>query len=118
MQVMLDLYAGRPNPQWTLAPAEAAALVVRARALRDVAALPPALLQAGWRGFVVQGDAPWGAAAPWLRVRDGIVTLQGRALQDSTGIEAMLEAAARRRGYGALLDEARRTASPGGGQSS
>ncbi|PZV34680.1 hypothetical protein [Mesorhizobium kowhaii] len=112
MRVVLDLFSGRPNPSFRLAPNEVAELAARARAL-SVPSAAPAVPQAGWRGFIVLGDGLPGFEPIWLRVKEKVVEMQGGAWQDSTGIEALLDTSARRHGYGALLDEARKRTNSG-----
>ncbi|MBB6408782.1 hypothetical protein [Mesorhizobium sangaii] len=112
MRVVLDMFSGRPNPSFGLAPNEVAELGARARAL-SVPSAAPAWPQAGWRGFIVLGDGLPGSEPIWLRVKEKVVEMQSGTWQDSTGIEALLEASARRHGYGALLDEARKRTNSG-----
>ena len=112
MRVVLDMFSGRPNPTFGLAPNEAAELAARARALSVPSVAPPGP-QAGWRGFVVLGDGLPGSEPILLRVKEKVVEMQNGAWQDSTGIEALLETSARRHGYGALLDEARKRTNSG-----
>src|SRR5690349_428791 len=75
--VTLDVYSGRPNPQWTLAPAESTEFQRRLAALHPLAgdaAEPAAPL--GYRGLEVQGGP-----AP-VRVFRGRVTVGGQDFAD------------------------------------
>ena len=76
MQVEVELYSGRPNPQFTLPPAVAAEL------RRRLAALPPAAADApgprdglGYRGLRIVG----GADAAAVVVSAGSVEIEDRA---------------------------------------
>lgn len=55
MRVVMDVFSGRPNPQWQLTPAEARELRDRLAARPSVPlAMPPPIL--GLRGFVVEAE--------------------------------------------------------------
>jgi hypothetical protein len=108
---MPDIFSGRPNPQWPLTASESAELLARVRALESPA-ISALGVRAGWRGFVVLVDGPLGRESAWLRVRGGVVEVQGRVFRDTAGIESLLAAQARRHGLGALLDEVRAGANP------
>ncbi len=109
---MLDVFSGRPNPGWRLTQGEAAELAAHVAAL-SVPAAPLGPPRAGWRGFLVLGDGPPGMEPVWFRVKDDVVELHGRAWRDASGIATMLESAARRHGFGPLLDEVRNPPDPG-----
>jgi hypothetical protein len=105
--VELDAFSGRPNPTWTLTPAEAAELD---RRLRDLPAAPDATLPdlgLGYRGFQLLGTAA-GGAPQRIYVTSGLVQIGDAALyRDVHGLEAWLQAQARRQGYGGVLPSAR-----------
>src|SRR5688500_12967848 len=78
-EVELDIFSGRPNPRWTLEPAEEAELIQRLLD-RSVPTAPVTISDGklGYRGFVVRAT---GATAGTLashglptafRVRDGL----------------------------------------------
>src|SRR6188768_1931657 len=80
-EVELDIFSGRPNPRWTLAPAEEAELVQRLLD-RSVPIAPLTITDGklGYRGFLVRASGSTAAilAARGLptafRVRDGLGT--------------------------------------------
>ena len=78
--VELDIFSGRPNPSWTLGPAERTALL---DLLRDVTApagprsLPPGL---GYRGLVVRMTSAGGSEV--VRVGDGSIEIDGKYYRD------------------------------------
>ncbi len=56
MHVTLDMFSGRPNPEWTLPPGDAAALAGILGGLREEGGPPPPNPEGlGYRGFVVRG---------------------------------------------------------------
>jgi hypothetical protein len=70
--VSLDIFSGRPNPVWTLSPAETIAL----RGLLDrlpASPCPSLPAQLGYRGFVVQFSSGSRAAGDGLRAYKGTV---------------------------------------------
>jgi|EndMetStandDraft_5_1072996.scaffolds.fasta_scaffold29237_2 hypothetical protein len=68
MQVLMDVFSGRPNPVWELTPHEADALVDRITAAPEVMAAPsPAAL--GLRGFIVETHLPDRLRRPGLPLR-------------------------------------------------
>jgi hypothetical protein len=81
--VELDIFSGRPNPSWTLGPAERTALL---DLLRDVNApaeprgLPPGL---GYRGLVVRMASAGGSEV--ARVGDGSIEIDGKYYRDPNG---------------------------------
>ena len=107
LRVELNVFSGRPNPSWALAPEEAGQLFERVRSLTPggEAAAP----RLGYQGFTVyrmEGGSP----APWLEVGAGTVrvTEGGRpGLYRDTGIEEWLREQAAGRGFGALVPGAR-----------
>lgn len=65
MLVELDVFSGRPNPEWTLTAAEAAKLEVITTSLPVAAAPPPSFEGLGYRGIVVRNpaDSGWSLVA-------------------------------------------------------
>jgi hypothetical protein len=76
MRVELDMFSGRPNPEWTLTAAEATALKTMTAALQ-VAAAPPPPDGLGYRGIVVRDpvDPGWSLVAfrdtVWIQTPEG-----------------------------------------------
>jgi hypothetical protein len=106
--VELDVFSGRPNPQWPLSSEEAEDLLARIGRLAPDGGrreLPAAL---GYRGFNVY-RATTGAPQPWLHVGRGVVKIaehnQIRHCSDTEGIEELLRRQAIAHGYGALVGE-------------
>lgn len=102
--VELDAFSGLPNPTWTLAGADAAELD---RRLRDLPAAPGATLPdagLGYRGFRLVATAGGGAPRR-IYVAGGLVQVgdDGPLYRDVHGLEAWLQAQARRQGYGGVL---------------
>jgi hypothetical protein len=84
--VTLDVFSGRPNPEWTLTPAESAEFERRLAALSPVSVAPAGRTQPlGYRGFEVRGR-------PMLvRVFHGEAVNGGLALVDpGRGLERWL----------------------------
>lgn len=77
MRVELDIFSGRPNPEWTLTAAEAAELKTMTSSLQVAAAPPRPFDGLGYRGIVVRDpvDAGWSLIAFRDTVR--ILTLEG-----------------------------------------
>lgn len=94
MTVELDVFSGRPNPQWTLTQTEAARVEELLQDLPPAEkAVEPAL---GYRGFVMT------AGKRRITVGKGVVHLEGeqtRTQQDAKGLEAYLQQLAREHGY-------------------
>lgn len=105
VRVVLDVFSGRPNPDWLLSPAEADVLLAKARNL-SVESRPQPTNVLGYRGFEVYRADRFGFVA-WLRVANGLVTVLDRGgvqtYQDSAGIESWLQDLARGRGMNELI---------------
>jgi hypothetical protein len=96
MRVELDIFSGRPNPEWTLTDAEATELKTMTASLPVAAASPPLFDGLGYRGIVVRdpGDPNWSLVA--LRDIVWIRTLEGSEVRSDpdAGIERWLLGAA------------------------
>lgn len=105
IRVVLDVFSGRPNPEWMLSTAEVETLVGKAERL-SAGSTPGAATTLGYRGFEVH-RADLASPRPWLRIRDGRVTVEEErgphTYEDSEGIESWLQDLARRRGMDALI---------------
>lgn len=106
--VELDAFSGLPNPTWTLSAAEAGELAARLRDLpRADATLPAPVL--GYRGFRVRNPGGEGGVPEVLYVsRAGWVLVGepgegGELYQDRRASQALLIAAAERRGYAEVV---------------
>ena len=101
MEVELDAFSGRKNPEWTLTPDVAASVnAALSSALPEAPALAiPGHL--GYRGFIIR------SAGREARVYRGriVVTDRGntQTFFDSARIEALLAAEARRRGFAEVV---------------
>ena len=109
MTVELDVYSGRPNPTWSLSPAEAEQM---AGLLKDLPRAPAAAPEGlGYRGFVLRTSDPAGTGSENLRVSDGVVSIQqGNRVEhfvDAHGVEERLLQQARDHGFGGVLDAVR-----------
>jgi hypothetical protein len=106
MRIEIDVYSGRPNPEFHLSEAQSKELA------RMLQGLPAANREApesglGYRGFVVSETGGSGLPSR-LRVFDGLVINEdaqpAKAFVDSNGAEAWLKQQARQAGYGTLVN--------------
>ena len=102
--VELDAFSGRPNPSWTLAPAEAKEFARRLRDLPAAEGSRAAPERLGYRGFWIHAGQP----ATRILVHDGLVVTiapggASTLRSDARGAEAWLVAQATRRGYGGVF---------------
>jgi len=106
MRIEIDVYSGRPNPEFRLSEPLSREL---ARMLQD---LPAAGREApepglGYRGFVVSETGGSGLPAR-LRIFDGLVINEDaqppKTFIDSKGAEAWMKQQARQAGYGTLVN--------------
>lgn len=102
--VELDVFSGRPNPEWQLTGEEAAELRRRLSDLppADVKPPPPRL---GYRGFNVAGA---GRISDEVGIADGFVfsdrwSDRSAAYHDARQAELWLQDLARQRGFAALV---------------
>jgi hypothetical protein len=111
VEVMLDIFSGRPNPRWTLSDQQVNDLQARLRALPEsTPVMPPGL---GYRGFIVTNPAN----DPRLPGRIGafasvITSTNAQATsyyRDANNIEEWLIGQARERGFGDVIDRFRGT---------
>ena len=106
MRVEIDVYSGRPNPEFQLSEPLSREL---ARMLQDLPASDHAAPEGGlgYRGFVISETAGSGLPAR-LRVFDGFVINEdaqpAKTFVDSKGAEAWLKQQARQAGYGTLVN--------------
>lgn len=95
MNVELDIYSGRPNPTWTLAPHEAAHVEQLLADLPRASSQPDGGL--GYRGFELADGQRH------IRVCSGVIRVQtGEDLQffqDQKGLEKYLQSLAGGRGF-------------------
>ena len=99
-QVELDVFSGRPNPEWPLTVAEAESLEARLEDLPRSAAPAPAT-KLGYRGFIVRdGDLRIEIGAGLVIIKRGDVA---QVYQDRHHAEDYLFAQAVQRGYGGLI---------------
>ena len=103
MIIELDVYSGRPNPNWTLSKSEAQIVNGMIEGLPVVSADPQPGL--GYRGFIISSV---GAHSKKITVGNGFVSIanEGGATlhyRDNTGLERRLIDGAVAHGYGELL---------------
>jgi hypothetical protein len=100
MEIELDVFSGRPNPNWVASPDRAASV---SRALSSLPAAParPEPGHLGYRGFVIR------QRELHARVYDGHVTVTAngvtRTLVDSAGLAQQLIDDARERGFSEVI---------------
>lgn len=109
VEVVLDVYSGRPNPRWPLTSTQIDELSSRLRDQADAQPVEPPGL--GYRGFIVR-NAPRDPRLPEeLRVYNGVITARRAGAQqitrDGARIEDWLQGQARELGQGAVLDALR-----------
>jgi hypothetical protein len=108
--VRLLVFSGKPDPEWPLDNDTRDQLLAR---VRDVVGKKeggsPPLPKLGYRGFLVRPSRYDATGFPEFSVSHGVVTTGGgrnmRHWQDVAGIEEMLLAQARERGFGELLTD-------------
>ena len=109
VEVLLDIYSGRPNPRWPLSSAQIGDLSARLNNQPDAQPVEPPGL--GYRGFIVRNGARDPRLPAELRVYNGVIssTVGGarRIIRDTAGVEEWLIAQAREQGQGAALDALR-----------
>ena len=82
IEVVLDIFSGRPNPSWALDSAREAEFLSRLKQLQpalEVTSAPPIL---GYRGFIVHPSTGSNLARV-VKVYGGIVQHEGGTYQDS-----------------------------------
>lgn len=102
VEVELDIFSGRPNPRWVMAPQTAERL--RAELSERVPAEPVGELGLGYRGFLLTNRGLDRSIPSRLRVYRSSVTVLEReretSYQDTQGVEETLLEQARTLGYG------------------
>ena len=100
MTVELDVFSGRPNPQWALTEQETARVE---ELLRDLPSEPGASTESalGFRGFILSdGKRRVTVGGGFVRFEEGA---DKPVRRDANGLEKYLRELANARGYGALL---------------
>jgi len=107
VQVILDIFSGRPNPSWTLSADEERELALRLRGLPPGPA-PAEASGLGYRGFRLVAPSAGSPLPPEMIVGDGTISVRDasglRHYLDHGGVEAWLRDQARRHGYGTLFE--------------
>jgi hypothetical protein len=103
MEVELDAFSGRPNPQWRLSADMSSEVLSKIASLPMTKALPPEP-GLGYRGFILH------ERNRSIRVFAGVIQVQEsggaiRAYVDTAGIEMELARDASRRGFKELVKE-------------
>jgi hypothetical protein len=120
IEVELDIFSGRPNPQWELPPEEADRLRSQLRELAPIMELAPADLQEppslGYRGFVIINRSSDPGIPRLLRVYNSMVRVMEPGREAHYGatyyrgakeLEDSFLDHARRLGYGDLIERFR-----------
>lgn len=114
VEVVLNIFSGRPNPSWPLSTAQIADLSGRLANQPDAEPVEPPGL--GYRGFIVRNSARDPQLPAEVRVYNGVIssTIGGarRITRDTAGVEDWLLAQAREQGHGAALDALRGGGAP------
>ncbi len=110
VEVELDVFSGRPNPRWVMAPQTAARL--RAVLSERAAAESVGELGLGYRGFLLTNRGLDGSLPSRARVYRSVVVVLDRdnetTYRDSQGVEEALLEQARSLGYGDLIAQFQR----------
>lgn len=108
--VRLLIFSGRPDPEWTLDQATADQLSLGLREAltqENGSAPPPPPPRLGYRGFLVRPSRT-AAELPQFTVFRGVLTVgaggRSKHSRDVSGVENLLLAQARERGFGEALD--------------
>jgi hypothetical protein len=111
VEVMLDIFSGRPNPRWTLSDEQVNDLQARLRVLPEAMPFTPPGL--GYRGFIVTNPdndprlpRRIGAFASVITITNAQAT---NYYQDANNIEEWLIDQARESGFGDVIDRFRGT---------
>lgn len=106
MRVELDVFSGRPNPAWELAPEEVAELAQRLTGLPRTDQ-PPGEGGLGYRGFTISNPSRSAGLPAEIRVFSGVLALPENGAmvyhRDEHDVERWLLAQAARHGYGDLV---------------
>ena len=107
--VRLLIFSGRPDPEWTLDEESKDQLSSRLHeALGREDSNPPPPPRLGYRGFLVRPSRAAASELPEFTVFRGVLTVgagaRARHSRDAAGVEELLLAQARERGYGEALD--------------
>jgi hypothetical protein len=105
--VELEVFAGRPNPRFTLAPAGSRHLLELLGRLSEPAT--PFRPRLGYQGLAVYARGADGRWRPWLHVGGGRVTVRygprAGVYRDTIDLEGWLLDEADRAGLGPVLDQ-------------
>lgn len=111
IEVLLDIFSGRPNPRWTLSDEQVNDLQTRLRTLPE--AKPTTLPGLGYRGFIVTNPGNDPRLPSRIAAYSSVVSITTdqatRYYQDVNNIEGWLISQARERGYGDVIDKFRGT---------
>jgi hypothetical protein len=107
--VRLLIFSGRPDPEWTLEDDAKDQLLAKAREAwgrEEINPPPPGRL--GYRGFLVRPSRASAMQLPEFKVFRGVLTVgagpRAAHRQDVAGVEELLLAQARERGFGEALE--------------
>jgi hypothetical protein len=107
MMVQLDIYSGRPNPTWTLSPAQTEEIGRMLVGLPRAAGAPPEP-GLGYRGFLLTNPERTAGLPAQVRVAAGTITIEHDGTfeyyRDVHGLERRLVQQASEHGYGDALN--------------
>ena len=108
LTVRLQIYSGRPDPEWTLEPdaADEVARQVR-QAMSAAPGQAPPEGGLGYRGFRITGGEAFGLPSELAAFRGVVSEVTGKRTRhwpDTAGLERSLIEDARKRGFAEVLD--------------
>jgi hypothetical protein len=107
VRVVVDVFSGRANPEWTLSEADVDTLREKVRRLSTSGTPPTGSGGLGYRGFEVYRTDP-GRQGRWLRIADRRVIVDdergSHTYEDSEDLERWLQQLARVRGMESLFE--------------
>jgi hypothetical protein len=102
VEVELDAFSGRPNPQWQLSPERTADLLSKISSLPEAKAAPPEP-GLGYRGFLLsEGGRSIRVYMGTVEIKENEAT---RLRTDTANIERDLATDAKQRGFGSVVKE-------------
>ena len=112
LKVELDIFSGRPNPQWDLTETEEAELLLKLRAL-PIATGRCTIPQLGYRGFLLYSYHSKTSLQTWLRIGFGcVIDLRNpgyKYYEDTASIESWLIQNSIAHGHQVVVEQIRRT---------
>ncbi|SRR5258707_10349679 len=108
MEVILDVFSGRPNPSWELTLQEVSELARRLTNLTLTTRIPTEG-GLGYRGFTIVNTDKIAELPAQISAFNGVISCSENGYttyyNDTTSVESWLIGLARNQGYGAILDQ-------------